>query len=98
MPMPRFFRRSLSHIPHHTNAYSAAVLLVLLAAPSARAQQPTPKSPQQPAQTPAQQPTPTTGKVVGRITDAQTGAPLSDAGVQIVGTTLGTMSTANGQF
>ena len=41
---------------------------------------------------------PTTGRIVGRIIDAQTGRGLSDAGVQVVGTTLGAMSQLEGRF
>ena len=32
---------------------------------------------------------PATGRIVGRIIDAGTGAGLSDAGIQVVGTTVG---------
>ena len=39
-----------------------------------------------------------TGRVVGRIIDAQTGAGLADVGVQIVGTTLGATSGVDGRF
>ena len=50
----------------------------------------------------AQQPTPPatarTGRIVGRIIDASTGQGLSDAGVQIVGTTLGTSSAIEGRY
>ncbi|HJR62148.1 MAG TPA: TonB-dependent receptor [Gemmatimonadaceae bacterium] len=41
---------------------------------------------------------PLTGRIVGRIIDAQTGRGLSDAGVQVVGTTLGAMSQLDGRF
>lgn len=41
---------------------------------------------------------PTVGRLVGRIIDASSGAGLSDAGVQVVGTTLGTMSGVDGRF
>ena len=50
---------------------------------------------------PAQQvpaPAAATGRIVGRIIDAESGAGLSDAGVQVVGTTLGTMSGVDGRF
>lgn len=40
----------------------------------------------------------TTGRIVGRIIDANTGSGLSDAGIQIVGTTLGAMSGVDGRF
>lgn len=39
-----------------------------------------------------------TGRLVGRVIDAATGAGLSDVGVQVVGTTLGTMSGVDGRF
>ncbi|MGH7718096.1 MAG: TonB-dependent receptor domain-containing protein [Gemmatimonadaceae bacterium] len=38
------------------------------------------------------------GRIVGRIVDAQSGRGLSDAGVQVVGTTFGTMSQFEGRF
>ena len=41
---------------------------------------------------------PTTGRIVGRILDATSGAGLSDAGVQVVGTPIGTMSGVDGRF
>jgi outer membrane receptor protein involved in Fe transport len=39
-----------------------------------------------------------TGRIVGRILDAATGQGLSDVGVQIVGTTLGTTSAIEGRY
>jgi outer membrane receptor protein involved in Fe transport len=42
--------------------------------------------------------TPTVGRLVGRIIDAASGTGLSDAGVQVVGTSLGTMSGVDGRF
>ena len=39
-----------------------------------------------------------TGKVTGRVVDAQTGAGLSDVGIQVVGTTTGTLSGVDGRF
>jgi outer membrane receptor protein involved in Fe transport len=42
--------------------------------------------------------TPTTGRITGRVIDAASGAGLSDAGIQVVGTTLGTMSGVDGRF
>ncbi|MCC7000527.1 MAG: carboxypeptidase regulatory-like domain-containing protein, partial [Gemmatimonadaceae bacterium] len=42
--------------------------------------------------------TPTTGRITGRVVDAASGAGLSDAGIQVVGTTLGTMSGVDGRF
>jgi len=50
------------------------------------------------AQQPTPQPTARTGRIVGRIIDASTGQGLSDAGVQIVGTTLGTSSAIEGRY
>lgn len=38
------------------------------------------------------------GRVEGVVTDAETQKPIADAGVQIVGTTLGTMTRADGRF
>lgn len=43
-------------------------------------------------------PAPPTGRIVGRIIDASTGQGLSEVGVQIVGTTLGTMSGVEGRY
>ena len=42
--------------------------------------------------------TPTTGRIVGRVLDAATGAGLTDAGIQVVGTTIGTQSGVDGRF
>lgn len=39
-----------------------------------------------------------TGRIVGRIVDAETGRGISDAGVQLVGTTAGTMSGIEGRY
>jgi TonB-dependent receptor len=39
-----------------------------------------------------------TGRIVGRIVDAQTGQPLSGAQVVIEGTTIGTMSRVDGRY
>lgn len=41
---------------------------------------------------------PSTGRIVGRVLDAATGTGLTDAGIQVVGTTLGTMSGVDGRF
>ena len=41
---------------------------------------------------------PSTGRVVGRVVDAATGAGLSDAGIQVVGTTRGVLSGVDGRF
>lgn len=46
----------------------------------------------------AQQTAARTGRIVGRILDARTGEGLTDAGVQIVGTTLGVASGVDGRF
>ena len=47
------------------------------------------------AQSPA---APRTGRIVGRIVDAVTGAGITDAGVQIVGSTSGVSSGVDGSF
>ena len=39
-----------------------------------------------------------TGRIVGRIVDLNTGLGLSDVGIQVVGTTLGTMSGLDGRY
>ena len=39
-----------------------------------------------------------TGRIVGRIVDAETGRGISDAGIQIVGTTDGTTSGVEGRY
>jgi outer membrane receptor protein involved in Fe transport len=39
-----------------------------------------------------------TGRVVGRVIDAATGQGVSDVGIQVVGTRLGTMSKVDGRF
>jgi outer membrane receptor protein involved in Fe transport len=44
------------------------------------------------------QPTQPTGRIVGRIVDAATGAGIAEAGVQVVGTTQGTRSGVDGRF
>ncbi len=41
---------------------------------------------------------PGTGRVVGRVIDAETGRPIAEAGVQIVGTTLGVQTSIDGRF
>ena len=41
---------------------------------------------------------PTTGRIVGRVLDAENGAGLTDAGIQVVGTTIGTTSGVDGRF
>jgi TonB-dependent receptor len=50
------------------------------------------------AQQPSAPPPARTGRIVGRILDAATGQGLSDVGVQIVGTTLGTSSAIEGRY
>lgn len=67
-------------------AGTAAVLLV--ANPLARA-----VHAQQPA-APAQ----ATGRITGRIVDAESGLGLTDVGIQVVGTTIGTQSGVDGRF
>ncbi|HUQ84151.1 MAG TPA: hypothetical protein VM076_23575, partial [Gemmatimonadaceae bacterium] len=39
-----------------------------------------------------------TGRIVGRILDAATGQGLTDVGVQVVGTTLGSSSGIEGRY
>jgi hypothetical protein len=39
-----------------------------------------------------------TGRIVGRVIDAATGAGLAAAGIQVVGTTIGTQSGVDGRF
>jgi outer membrane receptor for ferrienterochelin and colicin len=39
-----------------------------------------------------------TGRIVGRVIDANTGQGITDAGVQVVGTTLGVQSGVDGRF
>lgn len=39
-----------------------------------------------------------TGRVIGRVIDATTGTGLTDVGVQVVGTTIGTTSGIEGRF
>lgn len=39
-----------------------------------------------------------TGRIVGRIVDAETGRGISDAGIQVVGTTMGTTSGIEGRY
>jgi len=41
---------------------------------------------------------PNTGRIVGRVLDAASGQGLTDVGIQVVGTTLGTMSGVDGRF
>jgi hypothetical protein len=51
-----------------------------------------------PAQSASGTPARATGRITGRILDAKTGAGLADVGVQVVGTTLGTMSGVDGRY
>jgi outer membrane receptor for ferrienterochelin and colicin len=71
---------------------AAPVLVFALTAPAGLA----------PSRADAQQPTAparaATGRITGRVVDAVTGAGLADVGVQVVGTTLGTMSGVDGRF
>lgn len=39
-----------------------------------------------------------TGRIVGRVVDSETGRGIPDAGVQVVGTTLGTATAIDGQY
>jgi outer membrane receptor for ferrienterochelin and colicin len=39
-----------------------------------------------------------TGRIVGRIVDAETGRGISDAGIQVVGTTMGVTSGLDGRY
>ena len=38
------------------------------------------------------------GRIVGRVVDASNGAGISDAGIQVVGTTIGTISGTDGKY
>ncbi len=51
-----------------------------------------------PASSDAQQPATSTSRIAGRIIDARTGAGLTDAGVQVAGTTTGTLSSIDGRY
>lgn len=42
--------------------------------------------------------TPATGRIVGRVLDAANGSGLAAAGIQVVGTTIGTQSGQDGRF
>ncbi|MGQ0641376.1 MAG: carboxypeptidase regulatory-like domain-containing protein, partial [Gemmatimonadaceae bacterium] len=46
----------------------------------------------------AQQPSARTGRIVGRIVDQESGVGVTDAGIQIVGTTLGVQSGVDGRY
>ncbi len=50
------------------------------------------------AQQPASSPGARAGRLVGRILDQESGAGVTDAGVQVVGTTLGVQSGVDGRF
>ena len=50
------------------------------------------------AQAPTSATSVATGRIVGRIVDAESGQGLTDVGVQLVGTTVGTMSGVDGRF
>lgn len=43
-------------------------------------------------------PAPTTGRIVGRVLDASSGAGLAAVGIQVVGTSIGTQSGVDGRF
>lgn len=51
-----------------------------------------------PQQRVAAQTTPATGRLIGRVVDAINGTPLGDVGVQVVGTTLGAITGADGRY
>lgn len=51
-----------------------------------------------PLTAPGAQQAPATGRIVGRVIDAASGAGLADAGVSLVGTTQGTMSVVDGRY
>lgn len=73
-----------------TAALAGSAAAVLLAtSPLARALEA-----QQPAAAPAQ----ATGRIVGRIIDAESGQGLTNVAVQVVGTTLGTQSGPDGRY
>jgi outer membrane receptor protein involved in Fe transport len=61
----------------------ATIATVVLVAPSLAAQQPSAGR---------------TGRIVGRIVDQESGVGVTDAGIQIVGTTLGVQSGIDGRF
>lgn len=46
----------------------------------------------------AQEATPPAGRIVGRVVDAKSGAPILGAGVQVVGTTIGATTAVDGRF
>lgn len=46
----------------------------------------------------AQADPPQTGRITGRVVDARSGAPIVGATIQIVGTTIGSMSAIDGRF
>jgi TonB dependent receptor/CarboxypepD_reg-like domain/TonB-dependent Receptor Plug Domain len=50
------------------------------------------------AQQPAGAPAPATGRISGRVVDAETGQGLTDVGIQVVGTTIGAQSGVEGRF
>src|SRR4051794_5754660 len=41
---------------------------------------------------------PAAGRIVGRVVDAASGAPITDVGIQVVGTNVGTQSGVDGRF
>jgi hypothetical protein len=50
------------------------------------------------AQVQGARPAAAAGRITGRVVDAQTGAGLTDVGIQVVGTTAGAMSGVDGRF
>ena len=50
------------------------------------------------AQAPAQPAAPATGRIVGRVVDAQTGAGLSNVSIAVVGAEVGTLSGIDGRY
>ncbi len=82
-------------LPLDPLAMRPALAFLLLATPAFAQTGGAPASSQLPA---AQQPGARTGRIVGRIVDANTGAGIADVGIQIVGTTSGTISGVDGRF
>jgi hypothetical protein len=66
------------------NRIARCVLLLALVTPTVRAQDPAPTGP--------------TGRIVGRIVDAQSGQGIAHVAVQVVGTRLGALSGVDGRF
>jgi outer membrane receptor protein involved in Fe transport len=68
---------------------AAVAAILLVASPVSRA-----VAAQQASSAPAQ----ATGRITGRIVDAESGQGLTDVGIQVVGTTIGTQSGVDGRF